>query len=294
LAAFKIVRDVLVERLRKREMANLAGAVSIMIVLGLSGDELVVRLVFATLLNILVYLNNDFCDVEYDLYAPGKDWGKARFLRAHMGAAALAQVTLVILLTAIASVWDPGLFLALVVGGGICWAYSARLKHLPGLDIAAMVIWGLTMPLTGVPLEYVLGWWLVAQLGLFSGVFESIQVLRDRVEDRSLGVQTTAVVLGARRTLLLVRGLVLVAAGFMVAALDPWAGLLVATAALLPCRQGDGEEQAQALVSGYWDRVRLIFGLAWLAVCARIYLEGASAGLFFSLPVSAGIPPWAI
>ena len=74
VAAFKILRDVLVERLRKREMANLAGAVSIMLVLGLPGPEMGVRVLFATLLNVLVYLNNDYCVVEFDLYAPGKDW----------------------------------------------------------------------------------------------------------------------------------------------------------------------------------------------------------------------------
>ncbi|MCA9715249.1 MAG: UbiA family prenyltransferase [Myxococcales bacterium] len=284
MAAFKILRDVLVERLRKREMANLAGAVSIMLVLGLPGPEMGVRVLFATLLNVLVYLNNDYCDVEFDLYAPGKDWQKARFLRANMGAAVAAQVALVMALTVLATWWDPGLFIALIVGGGICWAYSARLKHMPGVDVAAMIIWGVTMPLTGVPIERVLGWWLVLQLGLFSGVFESIQVLRDRVEDRTLGVQTTAVALGQRRTLALIRALALLAAGFMIATLDIWAGLLVASAAVLPCRRGQ--------VPQYWDRVRVIFGVAWLVACARIYLAGASDGLLVSIPVTAGIPAW--
>ena len=52
-----------------------------------------------------------------------------------------------------------------------------------------------------------LGVCMALQLGLFSGVFETIQVMRDADEDAAGGVRTTAVVLGKARTLRLARGL---------------------------------------------------------------------------------------
>ena len=46
---------------------------------------------------------------------------------------------------------------------------------------------------------------MALQLGLFSGVFETIQVLRDADEVAEEGVRTTAVALGKPRTLMLAR-----------------------------------------------------------------------------------------
>jgi len=90
-AVFKILSDVLVFRVRRLEMANLAGALSIMGVLGLAVEEVAVRVVFALLLNLLVYLNNDYCDIAWDLQAPIRDREKTTFLRKNMAAAAVAQ-----------------------------------------------------------------------------------------------------------------------------------------------------------------------------------------------------------
>ena len=52
------------------------------------------------------------------------------------------------------------------------------------------------MPAVAFAPSEALGWALVGQLALFSGAFESTQVLRDHDEDARLGVRTTAVVLG--------------------------------------------------------------------------------------------------
>jgi hypothetical protein len=54
-----------------------------------------------------------------------------------------------------------------------------------------MIAWGVAMPLVGSPIENQDGWALALQLGLFSGVFESIQVMRNADETlwtRVLGV----------------------------------------------------------------------------------------------------------
>ncbi|MCA9692763.1 MAG: UbiA family prenyltransferase [Nannocystaceae bacterium] len=280
-AAFKVLLDVLVYRLRRREMANLAGALSLAVVLGLGMSEIARRFAFGLLLNVLVYLNNDCCDLALDSQDPSKDPEKTRYLREHRGAAIAAQLALVAVLVGLSLLWDPYLLVPFVLGAGVCWAYSARLKRVPGFDVLAMVLWGATMPLVGTPLDRLLGLVMAVALGLFSGVFESIQVLRDRQEDEALGVRTTAVALGARRTLLLARALTLAAAGFVVAALDPFAGLLIALAALLPCSDGG--------VPRYWDRVRMVFGAAWLLTCARIFLTGGAHGLALELPLRASV-----
>lgn len=75
------------------------------------------------------------------------------------------------------------------------------------VDIPAMALWGVAMPLMGAPIDSRLGWIMAGQLGLFSAVFETLQVLRDRRIDQSAGVRTTAVKMGSRQTILLARGL---------------------------------------------------------------------------------------
>jgi 4-hydroxybenzoate polyprenyltransferase len=156
----------------------------------------------------------------------------------------------------------------LVAGGGICWLYSKYLKHMPVLDVAAMAGWGVVMPLCGSPLDRPLGIALAIQLGLFSAVFETIQVVRDRESDAQLGVRTTAVVLGAQRTFLLTRVLMVACAAYGAVMLHPASGALALGAVLLPMREG--EREAQRL----WTYVKAIYGSAWLLACAILYAEG--------------------
>ena len=64
LAALRIVAAVVGYRLRKLEMANLVAALSIAIALRLPWPEVAYRTAFAFFLNALVYLNNDYIDVD--------------------------------------------------------------------------------------------------------------------------------------------------------------------------------------------------------------------------------------
>lgn len=274
-AALQILYDVVAFRMRRLEMANLAGAIAIMIVLRLPASEVAVRTLFGALLNVLVYLNNDYLDVALDGAAPDKDQDKVRFLQAHMGAARAAQYVLACALFALALGYSPGLLVALFGGGGICLAYSAKLKHTPGLDVVAMAAWGFVMPLCGVPLERALGLCLALQLGLFSAVFEPIQVIRDRAADAALSVRTTAVVLGVPRTLQLARALMLVSAAYAALVLHPAAGGLLLLAPLIPFREGRADR--------YWTAVKLVCGCAWLFACAALYTSGTSAGLLLGI-----------
>lgn len=274
-AALKILADVALYRIRKREMANLAAAATIMAALHLAWDEIAVRLGFGILLNLLAYLTNDYCDVDEDLQSPSKDHEKARFLKDHMGAALALQIALVVVLAAVGALWSRGLIVALAAGAGICWLYSARLKTVPIADVASMAAWGAAMPMVAFPLDSLLGWCLVAQLALFSACFETIQVIRDHGDDTGSGTRTTAVLLGIKRTLLLERLLMVLSAAYAVLLINRWVGLALLVAPLLPFEKGQEE--------GYWNRVRMVQGLAWLAMVGWVVWSGSTMGLVASI-----------
>jgi 4-hydroxybenzoate polyprenyltransferase len=264
-AALRILFDVIVFRVRRLEMANLAGAVAIMAVLRLPLGEAAIRAAFALVLNALVYLNNDYLDVEIDAQTPDKDRAKVAFLREHKRTALVLQWVLVGVLAALATTAD-GLWLALVLGAGVCIAYSAWLKHVPALDIVAMGIWGFAMPLCGAPLDRPLGLWLALQLGLMSAVFETIQVIRDHDADRQAGVRTTAVALGPMRSLWVARALMLISALYAALMFHPAAGAIALGTLFVPFRSD--------AVDKYWTRIKLISGVAWLLICAITFFYG--------------------
>jgi 4-hydroxybenzoate polyprenyltransferase len=271
----KIVAGVVGYRLRKLEMANLAAAGSIAVALQLNWLDIAIRTVFAFLLNVLVYLNNDYIDIAVDLQSADKDTEKARFLAAHKSAALGAQLVLTGLLAGLAFVYDAGLLVALIAGGGVCWWYSWQLKRVPYLDILAMMVWGVTMPLCGSPVGSVLGWCLALQLGLFSGVFESIQVMRDADEDAKEGVRTTGVALGKSRTLLLARGIMVASSIYAALILHPIAAAISVGALFVPFNPNRVER--------YWTHVKLVYGITWLLICAWVFFKGESSGLLWTV-----------
>jgi 4-hydroxybenzoate polyprenyltransferase len=263
-AALKIVVDVLVYRLQRLEMANMAGAVAVMVALRLPLGEIVVRGAFAFVLNVLAYLVNDVVDVERDL-ASGRAPEKTRFLAAHRGAALAAEALLGAALIAIAVWYDLWLLVPAALGTGICWIY----KRVPIGDVVAMTLWGAAMPLSAIEPDSALGWALIGMLALFSTCFELIQVIRDRASDQAIGVTTTAVWLGEARTWLLLRVAMLLAAAYAIAFLHRFVGIGLLFAPLLST--GTDPER-------YWNRVRLVFGVVWLAIVLLIAFSGASYG----------------
>lgn len=264
-AELEIVLDVARYRLRRLEMANLAAAVAIMLALRLPAGELLVRTAFGVLLNLLVYLNNDWFDLEDDLLTSTRDRAKTAFLSSHRAAGMRAQLGLLGLLGGFAIVWGGGLGWSLVLGAGICAAYSAWLKRRPVLDVAAMMAWGVAMPAVAVPPGYEAGWWLLGQLALFSGVFETIQVLRDREIDALRGIRTTAVALGRANTEWLARGLLVLAGVYAAWCFHPGLIVLPLVAAALPI--------PRVAVGPYWNRVRMLLGPTLLIECALVYMH---------------------
>ncbi len=281
IEAGRIMLEVAVYRLRRLEMANIAGAAAICVALQLPPGEAALRLAFAFGLNVLVYLNNDYLDLAADLRAPGRDDPKTRFLRPPGPAGLTAQALRVALLLGACPV-RPDLLLPLVLGGGVCWAYSARLKATPYADVAAMIAWGGAMPLCGCPPDSALGWALAGWLGLFSGVFESIQVIRDHEADAAAGVRTTAVALGVTRTLVLARVLLAVSAVYGALVVSPWLAALPALAIVIPLDR--------ARVSRTWDQLRVVLGVAFLGAVAWVWWMGETAGVL--VQVSRGMALW--
>lgn len=271
LAGLRIIAGVVAYRLRKLEMANLAAAGSIAVALHLSIADIVVRTLFNFVLNALVYLNNDYVDIDLDLASADKDADKSRYLAEHKRDALHAQLMLVALLSLAALVYDRGLFVPMITGGGICWWYSASLKRKPGVDILAMIIWGVAMPLCGTPVTNTIGLFMALQLGLFSGVFETIQVMRDADEDAEEGIRTTGVVLGKARSLWLARGLMLTCTAFALLVMQPWAAAVTVLALLIPF--------SEQRIEQYWTRVKLVYGVSWLIICAWVFWKGQLAGL---------------
>lgn len=270
--------DVLVFRLRKLEMANMVAAVAIMLALKLPFAEMAVRTTCALLLNVLAYLTNDYFDVHRD-HEAGREPEKTRFLREHLREAVFAQVGLAALVGVIAVAFDLELLVPLVLGAGICAIYSAKLKLVPFVDVVSMIAWGAAMTLVAFPLERTLGWVLIGQLGLFSAVFESIQVARDYEEDKAQGILTTAVRLGRERSLWLARIFVVASAGYAACLLHVWAGALMLVAALLPVKRG--------AESTFWTQVRLVLGVAWLGVLGFVWWFGRTDGMFLELSAAA-------
>ncbi len=274
-AAFKILVDVGIFRLKKLEMANMFAAVAIMFAIHLPLVDVAVRFGFGILLNLLAYLTNDYYDVDQDLASPNKDHKKAAFLKEHMRAAVFAQVVLAIFLAVMGYLWNPGLVVALVAGGGICWAYSWKLKRYPYVDVLAMISWGMAMPLIGFPLDSLLGWCLVAQLALFSACFESIQIVRDHDEDVRSGVRTTAVRLGVKPTMFMLRLFMILSVVYAVLVLNQWFGLALIVTMLIPFNKDKTHI--------YWNKVRLTMGLVWLAMIGWIWWYGYTTGFLVSI-----------
>ena len=232
----RIVWDVVIYRLRRREMANLLAAVTVLLAVGASWTSAAVRLSFAVLLNVLVYLTNDYYDVDADLQEGSKAPAKAGYLRQHMPQARGAQYLLLVILLIISGLWGHGLLMTLALAAGLCWAYSARLKRMPGVDLLVIFACGVTSAMTAFPLDRTLGWVLAGQLGLFAAAFQTVQMLRDRGPDARFGTSTTAVHLGDTATVWLHRALLLVSAIYATLLVNRWINLAILLAPLLPVR----------------------------------------------------------
>ena len=159
----------------------------------------------------------------------------------------------------------------------MCVWYSASMKRIPFLDVPVHDALGSprcrlvaslgTTTSAGA---------LAAELGLFSGVFESIQghARRGRLRMRRKGSARPAWCSGPGTNPDPCAGLDgRVQRGFAAAALHPIAGGLSAIALVVPFSADH--------VVRYWTQVKLVYGVeAWLFVCAWVFLRATALASF--------------
>ena len=263
-AVWSIVAESAMYRIRRREANNLLTSVSLMVALGLPWADVALRGLFAAVLNVYVYLMNDYCDIERDLASPQKDSTKARFMYDHRGAARLALWGLSALLLAGALLHSRLMVAAWALNTAVVWSYSAWFKRVPIADVILMTICGATMTLVAIPEDSAVGWALVGFLGIICASFEVIQVIRDAPGDEASGVTTTAVLLGAARAAWLFRVIVAGGAAYGWLLLGTPATFLLLAALLFPLNPDRA--------SRTWDWCRALFGLVWALLLVETYL----------------------
>ena len=267
-AALRIAYESFRYRVEKHEANNLLATLSMLLAFEVGGLDLALRVVFAILLNFLIYLLNDYCDLEVDLRDCHKNQPKTRFMADHRRASQLAVVGEMLILGGVALahylLFDTVLLAAaLVINVALYHAYSRWLKRIPIVDVLSMTLAGATSTMVGAPGSLV-GYRLLGLLAMFSGAYEAIQVIRDVESDEQQGVHTTAVFLGPRLTAWLFRAIVLGAALYGVLYIGCWTAAGLTLALLLPL----GVEQA----ARSWDKARIVFGLVWIGLLVELSL----------------------
>jgi 4-hydroxybenzoate polyprenyltransferase len=271
----KLIADVVIYRIKKREMANLFASISLMLLSSFPISEMAIRVFYGLCLNALVYFVNDYYDVEIDLQNPKRDRERVLFLSNHRFHALFSLFFLFFLLFLWALFYSKGLFIPLMGGVITCWLYSSWLKKVPIADIVSMALWGGIMSTTGIKPDSTHGWLLIAQLALFSACFESVQTIRDRLGDKSAGIKTTAVFLGITGARNLTKVLICLSSVYAILFLHRILGFFIAVPAFfLPIEQEKTEI--------FWNRIRVIFGLTWLAMILHFYIDKSTFGFIYA------------
>ncbi|MBW2734862.1 MAG: UbiA family prenyltransferase [Deltaproteobacteria bacterium] len=267
--AFRIAFESFGYRLKKREANNFLVAASMLVAFNMPWADAALRVAFALLLNMTIYLINDVCDVEVDQASPGKDQGRVAFRAKHPGAAWAALSTESALLAGLA-LWHTLLFeswllpAAWVINIILIFAYSRWLKRVPVLDVVLMAAAGASTTMVGVP-HRPLGYKLLGLFALLCAAYQVIQVVRDLLEDQKNNVRTTAVLLGEGGSRLFFSAIVLSAAVYGVLSIGSLVPLALALGVFFPLNVKHAGRS--------WDLARALFGFVWLGLLAQIFLN---------------------
>ena len=265
--ALRIAFDSFAYRIRKREANNLAVTASMLVAFGIPLADAALRALIALLLNMYIYLINDYCDIWVDLASPQKDGSLVSFRSAHrqatvlaLGLEALALVGLAGLHWTLYASWL--LPVALAANTVIIFAYSQWLKRIPVADVLIMAVAGASTTMVGVPGTR-LGLALLGLFALLCAGYQVIQLIRDYPEDERLELTTSAVFLGPARAAILFRLLALGSAVY-----GWW---VVGSPICLPLALGVFFPLDVARAERAWDFARMLFGTVWLGLLGQIF-----------------------
>jgi hypothetical protein len=87
-------------------------------------------------------------------------------------------------------------------------------------------------------------------------------------------------VLGKKKTLALARALMVLCTVYAALFMHPAAAAISAGALIVPF--------TAANIERYWTRVKLVYGVSWLVICAWVFLYGESSGLLASIRAARG------
>src|SRR3989339_599996 len=126
IVPLKIIWNSFCYRLVNREANNLITSLSVMIALHLDIKDIIYRFCYALILNVYVYLINDFFDVACDLASPERASSKTRYLADHRRSAQFAILFLggVLLLGGLYHSWL--MFIAFCANTFLVGSYSAK------------------------------------------------------------------------------------------------------------------------------------------------------------------------
>lgn len=268
-STLRIIFESFAYRLKMREANNLPVVITLAVAFRLPMLDILARAAIAVILNVLVYLTNDYLDIDIDLRGGDEPRAHTAYLAANRRGAQLALGLLCVLLCgaglAHQRIFDSWVPLIGAIGGAITvWAYSAWLKRQPVVDVLSMAVAGAFGSLVGIASAGTLGYRIAIFLGLVCGSFNAMQVLRDLQSDTAHGVRTTAVVFGPTVAALLYRGLMAAAAIYGVFAVSSWSALVLLAA--LPWRINS------VSASRAWDIARIAGALSWVGLLAELYL----------------------
>ncbi|MFH1131931.1 MAG: UbiA family prenyltransferase [Pseudomonadota bacterium] len=266
--AARIIWESFSYRIRMREVNNLAVILSMMLAFRIALGDAFYRAIFALLLNMYAYLINDYYDVAIDLESPQKDQEKVRFLASNQRAAKHALWCLGAILAVGAAIhflfWGVWLLaVAFVCSTVVVVLYSAWLKRIPIADLVVMAFAGASGTIIGIQ-NRPLGWQLLGLLSLLCCGYQAIQVIRDEPTDRERGVRTTAVFLGAKRTVWVFRAIMLFSAAYCWGIVGSYLGLVLLVTVVIPMKSKNA--------SKVWDAVRVVSGTVWLGIMAQVFL----------------------
>jgi len=262
---FKLLRDTIVDRLKRMEANSLITNFLLLVAFRFGFAHLLARMLVTFVLNVLVYFINDYIDVDIDLASDKKDRAKALYIKNHQRTAFALIVCVSAGLLLATLLYSKSVCFGVIVALLIIFLYTDYFKNMAYFDVIGCFIWGVAMAWPAIPDFSWQGIQRVLLIGILTASFEVIQCVKDYDFDKKYNLKTTPIVIGISNAFILVRTLFLLAALYTMFVLHEVAGVLLLAPILFSTEQR---------METYWMKLRILFGIVWLVLMARLFLSG--------------------